>query len=379
MTIVGEEPVLPYHRPLLSKDVLKGRRTFQQILIRPESTYAKEDVHLILGQRAVAIDRGNKSVTLADGSSLAYWKLVLTLGASPRRLPIPGAGLDGVCYVRTIADIERMLAAVTPGGKAIVVGGGYIGLEAAASLRALHMDVTVLESQDRILQRVTCPIMSRFFTRLHREEGVQVHYGNTIAAIHGNGRVTGVELEAGRVVSADLVVIGIGIEPNVALAEQAGLPVDNGIVVDQYGRTADPDVYAAEDCASFTHPLYGRFMRLESVQNANDQGIVVAKSLCGVAEPYQAVPWFWSDQFDVKLQIVGLSEGYEHIVVRGDVERGRSFSLCYFKDGRLLALDAVNRARDFVSARKLVAEGAKLDLESLARPENPLESAVLTA
>lgn len=339
--------------------------------------YAKENIDLVLGERALALDRRSKRITLANGESLGYGKLVLTTGASPRRLAVPGTELDGVCYVRTVADIERMLAAVRPGGQAFVIGGGYIGLEAAASLRTLQMNVTVLEAQDRLLQRVTCPTMSAFFTRLHGEEGVQVHLKATIAAIRGHSCVSGVELGPGNVQPADLVVIGIGIVPNVALAEQAGLKVDNGIVVDEYGQTGDPDIYAAGDCASFVHSRYDRFMRLESVQNANDQAMVVAKSVCGVAEVYETVPWFWSDQFDVKLQIAGLSEGYHEIIERGSSKRGRSFSLCYIKDGKLLAVDAVNRPKDFVLGKKLITDGVRIDPGALADIDIPMNAAVL--
>jgi 3-phenylpropionate/trans-cinnamate dioxygenase ferredoxin reductase subunit len=377
ITIVGEEPVLPYHRPPLSKDLLKGKKTFEQILIRQEAMYTKENIDLLLGERAVRIDRERKILLLENGKSLRYGVLALTTGAVPKRLPVPGTELEGVCYVRTVADIERMLAAVRPSGQAFVIGGGYIGLEAAASLRTLHMEVTVLEAQDRLLQRVTCPAMSVFFTRLHAEEGVQVHRRSTVTAIHGDTRVSAIEMQPGNRRSADLVIIGIGIAPNVALAELAGLRVDNGVVVDEYGRTGDPDIYAAGDCASFVHARYGRFMRLESVQNANDQAIVVAKSMCGVAEPYDSVPWFWSDQFDVKLQIAGLYEGYEQVIERGSSERGRSFSLCYIKDGMLLAVDAVNRPKDFVLGKKLIAQRATIDPALLADADTPLNAAVL--
>ncbi|HET6629676.1 MAG TPA: FAD-dependent oxidoreductase [Woeseiaceae bacterium] len=377
VTIVGEEPVLPYHRPPLSKDFLKGRKRFEQILIRQESAYARDGIRLVLGRRVDAIDRAGKSVRLDDGSSLDYEKLVLSCGASPRRLPVPGIERAGVCYVRTIADIERMRAAVEPGGRALVVGAGYIGLEAAASLRALQMNVTVLETQERVLKRVTGPIMSDFFARLHREEGVQVRLGASVTAIHGDERVRAVELGSGSVEPIDLVVIGIGIVPNVALAEASGLDVNDGIVVDQHCRTTDPDIHAVGDCASFLHPRYGRSMRLESVQHANDQAMAAAKALCGAAEPYATVPWFWSDQFDVKLQIAGLSDGHDLVVERGDSTRGRSFTLCYVKNDRLLAVDAVNRPKDFVAARKLVADSVKVDPARIANPELPLDAAVL--
>jgi 3-phenylpropionate/trans-cinnamate dioxygenase ferredoxin reductase subunit len=254
ITVVGEEPVLPYHRPPLSKEFLKGNKSFEQILLRQESMYTKSNVELMLGRRVVSIDRERKKAIMENGDSLGYEKLALTTGARPRRLSIPGATLRGVCYVRTVADIHSMLREVKPGGHAMIIGGGYIGLEAAASLRALEMNVTVLEAAERILQRVTCPSMSTFFTRVHREEGVDIRLGVNIASIEGDQRVTGVRMHNGDVEAADLVVVGIGIEPNVSLAEKAGLEVNDGIVVNEYGQTADPNVFSAGDCASFLHP-----------------------------------------------------------------------------------------------------------------------------
>jgi 3-phenylpropionate/trans-cinnamate dioxygenase ferredoxin reductase component len=378
ITIVGEEPVLPYHRPPLSKDYLKGKKNFEQILIRQLSMYEAAEIDLMLGRRAISIDRQRKSVSLDDGQALAYDILVLTTGARPRQLPVRGTNLSGVNYVRTISDIDKMLAAVSPGGRAVVIGGGYIGLEAAASLRILQMNVTVLEAQQRILQRVTCPLMSEFFTRLHREEGVTIRVGENISSIQGNGHVSGVEFADGHVEPATLVVIGIGIQPNVELAEEAGLAVDNGIVVNEVGQTQDPNIYAAGDCASFVHPRYRQFIRLESVQHANDQAMTVAKAICGTAEPYDAVPWFWSDQFDVKLQIAGLSAGCDAIVQRGDPTSGRSFSLCYVRGGKLLAVDAVNRPKDFVMGKKMILDDVRVDPDRLRDGDAPMNTATLS-
>lgn len=374
ITIVGAERELPYHRPPLSKDFLKGKKSFNQILLRQKAMYEKECIGLVLGRRVIHVDRNQKCVTTDDGELLAYDKLVLTTGARPRRLPVPGAELPGVCYVRTVADIRCILEKVSRGGKAVIIGGGYIGLEAAASLRGLGMDVTVLEAQERVLQRITCPQMSAFFTRVHREEGVVIQLGTSVKAIEGDKFVTGVRLKSGEMKSAELVVVGIGVVPEVSLAEQCGLEVNNGVVVDQYGRTKDPDVYAAGDCASFVHPLYKRFIRLESVQNANDQAMTVANSICGDPEPYAALPWFWSDQFNVKLQIAGLSEGHDVIVERGDSKSGRSFSICYLRDGRLLAVDAVNRPKDFIMSKKLIARKLPLDEALLRDIDNPLDA-----
>lgn len=377
VTIVGEEPVLPYHRPPLSKDYLKRRRNFDQILIRPESAYAAARVDLMLGRRVSSIDRERTRLIVDGEEELPYEKLVLSTGASPRRLGIPGAELRAVYYIRTVADIDGMLTEATPNGHAVVIGGGYIGLEVAASLRALGMDVTVVEARERVLQRVTSPRMSEFFMRVHREEGVRIRVDESATAIHGTGRASGVELGSGRFEPATLVVIGIGILPNVDLARDAGLTVDDGIVVDAFGRSTDPDIYAAGDCASFIHPRYRRFMRLESVQNANDQGTAVARSICGIAEPYAAVPWFWSDQFDLKLQIAGLSEGYDRIIQRGSAAAGRSFALCYVGSGKLLAVDAVNRPKDFVLGKKMIIDDAPVDVDALADADAPIDAAAV--
>ena len=371
--LVGEEPELPYHKPPLSKDFLKGKRNFEQILLRPAAMYEKNRVDLELGRRVTAIDRERHTIALDDGRSLAWHKLVLTTGAHPRRLPVPGADLPGVCYVRKVADIRRMLEYTGAGKRAVIVGGGYIGLEVAASLRSLGMQVTVVEAEARLLRRVTCPQMSEFFARVHREEGVELRLGSGVETITGNGRADGVRLASGATEPADLVVVGIGIVPNVTLAEEAGLATDDGIAVDEFCRTTDPDIYAAGDCASFSHPLYERFLRLESVQNAHDQAMVVARSLCGAAEPYTDLPWFWSDQYDVKLQIAGLSDGYDTVIERGNSAEGRAFSLCYLRDGRLIAVDAVNRPKDFVMAKKVVASGGRVDPVELADPDLPLQ------
>ena len=376
VTIVGEEPHLPYHRPPLSKEYLKGKRSAEQILIRPEATYTKAGIDLVLGRSVAGIDRRRRRIELDDGTVLSYQKLALTTGARPCKLPVPGAELEAVHYIRTLADIDSLRKAVRAGGHAVIIGGGYIGLETSASLTALGMKVTVIEARERILQRITCPAMSDFFARVHRDEGVRLLVGEAVAAIRGEGQVSAVELVSGRCEPADLVVVGIGIRPETGLAVAAGLSIDNGIVVDACGRTEDPHIYAAGDCASFVHPLYDRFMRLESVQNANDQAMAVARAICGKDAPCAAVPWFWSDQFDVKLQIAGLSEGHDEIIERGSSAAGRSFSLLYLRRGRLLAIDAVNRPQDFVKARKLLANGVLVDAALLADPDVPLDTAI---
>jgi 3-phenylpropionate/trans-cinnamate dioxygenase ferredoxin reductase subunit len=376
ITLVGDEPRLPYHRPPLSKDYLKGVKSIDNILLSPEAAYQKADISLLLGERVAGIDRDSKQVDIDGREPQAYDKLVLATGSRPRILPLPGVDLAGVHYLRNVDDVDGIRAGAKEGGRAVVIGGGYIGLEAAASLRKLGMQVVVLEALERVLQRVTCETMSAFFMRVHAEEGVEIRVGAKVNAIVGDESVSGIEMESGEILDADLVVIGIGIVPNIELAAEAGLATANGIEVNQFAQTSDPDIYAVGDCASSIHPRYQRMIRLESVQNANDQAIVAAKSICGQPEPYDAVPWFWSDQYDVKLQIAGLAEGADTMITRGDPASGRSMSLLYMKEDRLQAVDAVNSPRDFVFGKRLIIEEAQLDLEKLADSSTLLSEAV---
>ena len=364
--LIGDEQHSPYHRPPLSKDYLKGLKPKEGIILHGEAAYTKSVVDLMLGQHVESIDRENKTVELQKGEQIAYDKLVLAVGSRPRELPLPGTDLGGVHYLRDIDDVDRIRSAASQGGRAVIVGGGYIGLETAASLRHLGMDVIVVEALDRVLQRVTCEPVSRFFTRVHHEEGVDIRVQAQVKSIRGNGDVTGVELEDGEVISADLVVIGIGIVPNTRLAEEAGLMINDGIDVSQHAQTSDSDIFAVGDCASFIHPRYERQLRLESVQNANDHALVAAKSICGQQVVYDAVPWFWSDQYDVKLQIAGLAAGADEVIVRGDPEAGRSLSILHLKGGSLLSVDAINKPRDFVFGKKLILDGTALDAKKLA-------------
>ncbi|MBT8079701.1 MAG: FAD-dependent oxidoreductase [Gammaproteobacteria bacterium] len=377
ITLVGEEAHLPYHRPPLSKDYMKGVKSLGNVLLNPEVAYRNADIDLLLGEQVRNIDRDSCHVTLASGKDLRYDKLALATGSRPRQLPVPGADTDGVFYLRNVDDVDRIRNAVVAGGNAVVIGGGYIGLEAAASLRTLGMNVTVVEAMERVLQRVTCECVSSFFARVHAEEGVEIRTGTAVSGIRGKSKVSGVETGGGEQIPADLVVVGIGIVPNVELAENAGLETDNGIAVNQFAQTSDRDIYAVGDCTSFVHPRYQRRIRLESVQNANDQAVTAARSICGQNEPYDALPWFWSDQYDVKLQIAGLAEGAAEIVVRGDTGSGRSASVLYLKDDRLLAVDAMNNPRDFVFGKKLITENARLDPAVLADSDSPLNAAII--
>ncbi|GIX30559.1 MAG: putative ferredoxin reductase [Porticoccaceae bacterium] len=369
IAVIGDEYFLPYHRPPLSKDFLAGKKSIDDILIRPPAVYQKNNIRFVLGLTVTGIDRANKHLLLDDGEQIPYDKLVLTVGARVRRLEVPGVDKKGIFYLRTLADVQQIKAYAGKARHAVIVGGGYIGLETAASLRKLGMEVVVLEALPRVLARVTAPEVSAFYTRVHAEEGVRIVTDAQVAEFLGDGEVREVALADGRTFPADLVIIGIGIIPNTEMAAEAGLEVDNGIVVDEFARTSDPDILAAGDCTCHFNPIYGRRVRLESVQNAVDQATIAALTLCGQPRPYRALPWFWSDQYDLKLQIAGLSQGYDQVVIRGDIERGRSFAAFYLKEGKLLAVDAVNRPQEFMLGKRLIAEGVEVD-PSLLRQEN---------
>jgi 3-phenylpropionate/trans-cinnamate dioxygenase ferredoxin reductase subunit len=356
VTLVSDEPHLPYQRPPLSKKYLAGELALDRLYVRPAAFYEKAGTKVMLGTPVERIDRNAKAVLLGDGTRLAYTTLVLATGSRARPLPLPGADREGVFFLRNIADVEALRARFAPGKSLVVVGGGYIGLELAAVATKLGLKVTVLEQAPRVMGRGVGPVVSHFYERLHREEGVQVHTG---VAVRG--------IEAGQVVCdggshpADLVLIGTGAVPNVELARAADLAVEDGITVDAECRTSDPTIYAIGDCTTQHHALFARRLRLESVHNALEQGRIAAASICGKPAPSSQVPWFWSDQYDVKLQMVGLSAGHDEAVVRGDPERSRSFAVFYLRQGALIAVDAVNRAPEFMMSRQLIADRACFD------------------
>jgi 3-phenylpropionate/trans-cinnamate dioxygenase ferredoxin reductase subunit len=366
ISIVGDEALPPYHRPPLSKAYLAGEKHSDELLIRPASFYEKSAIDLVLGSRVTAVDRDAKRIALHDGGSIPYTKLALATGAKVRKLSLPGHELNGVFYLRDLADVDRLRAFVGAGRSAVIIGGGYIGLETAASLRKLGMEVTVLEALPRVLQRVTAPQVSSFYARIHAEEGVNIVTEAATESLQGSGSVQAVRLADGRVIGADMVIIGVGVVPATELAEAAGLAVDNGIVVDEFARTSDPDIVAAGDCTNHHNPIYDRRLRLESVQNATDQARTAANTLCGNLVPYNSLPWFWSDQYDLKLQIAGLSQGFDQVIIRGDSEKGRSFAAFYFREGRLIAVDAINRAKEFMSTRRALAAGQSANPALLA-------------
>jgi len=371
IVLIGDEPFSPYQRPPLSKDILSGAKSFEQIPIRPGSVLEKSGIELLLGHRVEQIDRGTKTVKLDDGSTLGYDKLALTLGAYPATIPVSGQDEHGVDYLRNLADVEQIRMHVGRGKSAVIVGGGYIGLEAGAVLRQAGMRVTVLEALPRVLQRVTAPVVSSFYERLHEEEGLRVVTGSLVTSIEGDERVERVFCADGSEFDADLAIIAVGVLPNSSLAVRAGLNVEDGILVDEFSRTSDPDIVAAGDCTRHYNPIYRRRVRLESVQNAMDQAKTAAATLNGQLEPYHSLPWFWSDQYDVKLQIAGLSQGYDNIVLRGDPETGRSFAVFYFKGDRLLAVDAINRPGEFMAGKKLLLAGAIVDKSRLCDESIP--------
>ncbi len=366
--LIGDEPYLPYHRPPLSKAFLAEDKSIDELLIRPASAYEKAGITTHLGARVVAVDGQAKTVTLDDGRQLTGSQLVFATGGLARRLPIGGADLEGVCVLRDAHDVQLIKSRAKQGVRAVIIGGGYIGLETAASLTKLGMSVTVLEAENRLLARVTGPEISAFYQRIHQEEGVEILTSAMASQLIGQSSVEAVVLKDGRSVPADLVIVGVGISPDTALAEATGVEVDDGIVVNEDCQTSLDDIYAVGDCARQVHALYGKSLRIESVQNANDQAKCAAAAICGQPRPSAALPWFWSDQYDVKLQIAGLSQGFDTIVVRGDVSAGRSFTAFYFKGDALLACDAVNSPLEFMVTKKVLSGGGSIPVDVVANP-----------
>ncbi len=353
ITLIGEEPAPPYQRPPLSKAYLLGEMEEERLWLRSAEFYADNAIALQLGQPVTGIDRAAQTVTVG-GAAIPYDHLALTTGSTPRRLPAAiGGDLAGVFTVRSLADVDAMRAEFQPGRRVIIVGGGYIGLEAAAVAAKLGLHATVLEMAPRILQRVAAPETSAFVAALHRAHGVEILESTGLDRLLGDARVTGVRLQDGRELPADFVICGVGITPNDRLAAAAGLTIDNGIATDSHGRTSDPAIWSAGDCASFPHQ--GGRIRLESVGNAIDQAEAVAANMLGADQPYQAKPWFWSDQFDLKLQIAGLNSGYDHIVTRpGD---NGAVSFWYYRGDTLLAIDAMNDPRAYMVGKRLIESG----------------------
>lgn len=363
VTLIGEEASPPYQRPPLSKGFLKGELSADRLWLRPLTWYADNGVDLMLSMRALRIDRAAREVVLEHGGRVAYDRLVLATGSRPRPVPFPGGDLAGVHELRSLEDVTRLRPAMVAGRRMVVIGGGYIGLEGAAVARQMDLQVTLVEAAPRLLARVAGPVLADFFAREHAAQGVDVRTGVGVAGIERAGEGLCVRLSGGEVLACDLVLVGIGIVPNEEIAREAGLACGPrpgcGITTDRDGRTSDPAVFACGDCASRPLVHAGRLGRLESVHNAIEQGKLVAAAIMGQARPVEDVPWFWSDQYDLKLQIAGLGEGYDRETVRGD-PASRSFAVFYQRGGRVIAVDAVNEPTAFLAAKRMIARGVTL-------------------
>ncbi len=375
LALLGAEPELPYERPPLSKDYLSGERAFERLLVRPATYWEEQGVTLLSGCRVLQVDAAGHGVTTAEGERLGYGSLVWAAGAAARGLACDGGDLAGVHAIRTRADVDRLLAELPGVRHATVIGAGYIGLEAAAVLTKLGKQVTVLELEERVLARVAGQALSRFYEAEHRAQGVDLRLGVTVEGLEGvAGRVRGVRLSDGQVLSTDVVIVGIGVTPLVQPLLQVGATGGDGVDVDAHCRTGLPDVFAAGDCAAQSRwHADGRRLRIESVHNAKEQATTVAKVLLGEDAPAQAVPWFWSNQYDLRLQTAGLMHGHDEVVMRGDPAT-RSFSVAYLREGRVVALDCVNRTQDFVQGKLLVAAGTEVARALLADGDVPLKS-----
>lgn len=372
ITIVGDERYIPYQRPPLSKGYLTGEVQHEALFLKPKATYDEAGVELLLGVAVQGIDRSSKQVTLSDGRVLPYTKLAITTGGRPRRLQVTGADVaertSNFHYLRTIDDVSKIHAQMKPGLRLVIIGGGYVGLEVAAAAIKKGMRVTVLEAMPRVLARVTAAEVSAFYERIHREAGVTILTGVGVEALEVDASldaVAAVRCSDGSRVEADVVIAGIGLIPNTEIAQAAGLLVDNGVVVDEYACTSDEDIVAAGDCANHPNALLGRRLRLESVPNAVEQARTAAATLCGKREAYNTVPWFWSDQYDLKLKMVGLSNDYDQLVLRGSTQ-SRSFSAFYLKEGVVIAVDTVSRPAEFMIAKRLISDRVRVSAEVLA-------------
>jgi 3-phenylpropionate/trans-cinnamate dioxygenase ferredoxin reductase subunit len=365
VTLIGDEPAPPYQRPPLSKAYLKGELEAERLFLKPIEYYPEHQVDLITGKAAKSIDLAAKQVALEGGSSIGWDKLIVATGGRPRRLPLPGAALPGVLELRTLADVDKLKAVATAGKKLVVVGAGYIGLEAAAVGAQLGLMVTVLEAMPQVLCRVAGAEIGAFYTRAHREAGTDIRLNAKLEGFEGLGHLTGARLASGEVLPCDIALVGVGILPNLEIAQQAGIACGNGILVDAQMRTSHPDVYAIGDVCWRPLVHYGREGRLESVHNAIEGGKIAAASILGGPPHILEVPWFWSDQFDLKLQTAGLWNGADAQILRGDPQ-SRSFSVFYLKEGRVIAVDAVNSPPEYIVGRKLVAAQAAVAPAELA-------------
>ncbi|MFT7686384.1 MAG: 3-phenylpropionate/trans-cinnamate dioxygenase ferredoxin reductase subunit [Candidatus Azotimanducaceae bacterium] len=370
LIILGDEAFPPYQRPPLSKQYLSGAMPLEKVYVRAEKFYAQKNIDLRLQTRVEKIDPIKKKVSTTKGESISYEKLMIATGSRPRILNIEGSNLGGIHYLRTIADVDQIQASMKAAKNVVIVGGGYIGLEVASVAVSAGLNVTVLEMEERILQRVTTPEMSAYYHKLHTARGLKILTNTTVSGFEGDGKVDKV-LCGDSEIDADLVLVGIGIIPNIEIASDAGIECDNGITVDDHCRTSDPDIYAIGDCANHPNPILGRRLRLESVPNAMEQARVATTNMLGGDRTYSSIPWFWSDQYELKLQMVGFSSDGDTQVVRGDMETNQ-FAIFYLKDGKLVAVDAVNSPREFMICKQLY--GKPVDPDVLGDPTSDLKS-----
>ena len=378
IALIGDEHAPPYQRPPLSKAYMKGDMEEARLFFKPADWYTENSIELITGRHAERIDPEAKAVEFADGGHSTYDHLILATGSRPRPLPVPGRDGGTIFDLRTLADVQRIRPRMQAGNRLLIVGAGYIGLEAAAVGRQLGLDVTIVEQTDRVLSRVTSPVISAFFAEEHQRQGVHLLTENRIQRFEEYGTERVAVLEGGASLAFDLAIIGIGIVPNTDLAEQAGLRVADGIVIDENARTSDPAIFAAGDCTVRPLAAYRRSGRLESVHNAIEQGKLAAAAIAGKPQPAIDCPWFWSDQYDLKLQIAGLSTGYDDYVVRGH-PADRSFAVFYLQEGRLIAADAINMPPAFLAAKRLIQMGARPDLDALGDPAQDMKNVLHTA
>ena len=371
--VLGEEAFPPYQRPPLSKQYLAGEMPIERVLLRPEAFYAGKSIDLKLETRVAAVERAEKRVKLESGELIAYDKLLLATGGRARKLPLPGVVHPAIHYLRSISDVDAIRAKAVESARLVIVGGGYIGLEVASVGVKLGVEVTVLEMEPRVLARVTSERMSAYYQALHEGRGVRIVTGAHAEAFEDHGSGVRIECAGGQTFDADLVIIGAGILPNVELAEAAGIACDNGILVDERCQTSDASIYAAGDCSNHPNALLGRRLRLESVPNAMEQARVAADNMCGREASYAAIPWFWSDQYELKLQMAGFSAAADEEVVRGE-PADNAFAVFYLKSGRIIAVESVNNAREFMAARKLIESGKAVDTAMLADAGTPLQT-----
>jgi 3-phenylpropionate/trans-cinnamate dioxygenase ferredoxin reductase subunit len=376
--MIGDEAHIPYQRPPLSKKFLAGELEIKRLHFKPENFYPDQSIELMLSTRVESVDPANNTVKLDTDETLHYDKLILATGSRVRELPIPGHDLDGVHYLRSINDVLGIQAGFKPGARLVIVGAGYIGLEVAAVAVTHGLDVTILETEDRAMNRVVAPEISDFFQRRHREAGVKIEFGRMVQKFMGDAALTEVVCADAYSVPADLCIVGIGILPNTDIAEAAGLTCDNGIVVDEHCQTSNADILAIGDCTRHPNGIYGVQLRLESVHNALEQGKTAAANICGENLFYNQVPWFWSDQYGLKLQIAGINNGYDELVIRGD-QQNNSFAAFYLLEGKLLSVDAINSPREFMLGKKLITAGAHFDPVELANEENDFKSLATAA